>query len=223
MKTQAGARKKTCYYKTLGISVRASQADIRSAFRYLAMKLHPDRNPGNPKAAERFREVRKAYETLKDPVARGKYDRLNGYRKQKEWASDSSWTDLHSEGGDAASFDEIFQDLFGIGKRHVTTNHGGDLRFDLQISRSSLSNGGIHEEINYVRLVRCKCHAGPLRSGCGFCGGIGEIEESCTLRVFIPAGISSGTRIRVSGAGDASLPSVLPGDLVLFMHIIEGV
>ncbi len=68
METRAKARRKTCYYKILGISVRATHEDIRSAFRYLAMKLHPDRNPGNPMAAERFREVRKAYETLKDPV-----------------------------------------------------------------------------------------------------------------------------------------------------------
>ena len=119
--TLKSQRKITCHYKTLGISVRASQEEIRSAFRYLAMKLHPDRNPGNPVAAERFREVRKAYETLKDPAARGKYDRIRGYRKSRENYSDSSWTDIHSEGGEASSFDEIFQDLFGIGKRQVRT------------------------------------------------------------------------------------------------------
>ena len=223
MKTRAAARKKTCHYKTLGISVRASQDEIRSAFRYLAMKLHPDRNPGNPLAAERFREVRKAYETLKDPATKGKYDRLNGYRKQKERFSDSSWTDLHSEGGEASSFDEIFQDLFGIGKRHVRADHGGDLRFDLQVSRSSLQNGGFHEDIDYARMVCCKCYNAPMRSGCRLCGGVGEIEESCSLRVWIPAGIANGTRIRVSGAGDAALPAAGPGDLVLFVHIIERV
>jgi molecular chaperone DnaJ len=222
VKQKAGARKKTCYYKTLGISVRASQEEIRSAFRYLAMKLHPDRNPGNPTAAERFREVRKAYETLKDPAARGKYDRLNGYRKLKDRFSDSSWTDIHSEGGEAASFDEIFQDLFGIGKRQIRTTHGSDLRFDLQISRSSLKNGGFHEEISYVRNVFCQCYNRLMRSGCRLCGGIGEIEETCSLRVWIPAGITNGTRIRVSGAGDADVRTATPGDLVLFVHIIEG-
>ncbi|MDR3556848.1 MAG: DnaJ domain-containing protein [Syntrophobacteraceae bacterium] len=222
MKQQAGARKKTCYYKTLGISVRATQQEIRSAFRYLAMKLHPDRNPGNPSAAERFREVRKAYETLKDPAARGRYDRLNGHRKQKERFADSSWTDIHSEGGEAASFDEIFQDLFGIGKRHVRTRHGSDLRFDLQIARSSLQNGGFHEEISYVRMVFCQCYNGAKRSGCRLCGGIGEIEESCSLKVWIPAGIANGTRIRLSGAGDATVAAAPPGDLVLFVYIIEG-
>ena len=110
MEPQAGARKKTCYYKTLGISVRASHQEIRSAFRYLAMKLHPDRNPGNAMAAERFREVRKAYEILKDPAARRKYDRVRGYRKSRKTYSDSSWTDIHNAGGEASSFDEIFQD-----------------------------------------------------------------------------------------------------------------
>ena len=222
MKVHAGARKKTCYYKTLGITVRASQEEIRSAFRYLAMKLHPDRNPGNPKAAERFREVRKAYETLKDPAARGRYDRQNGHRKQKERFADSAWTDLHSEGGEAASFDEIFQDLFGIGKRHIRTSHGRDLRFDLQIPRSSLKDGGFHEDINYVRMAFCRCHNGSIRSGCRLCGGIGEIEEACSLRVWIPAGIANGTRIRVSGAGEAVVPATAPGDLVLLVQIIEG-
>jgi DnaJ-class molecular chaperone len=187
------------------------------------MKLHPDRNPGNPLAAERFREVRKAYETLKDPAARGKYDRIRGYRKSRENYSDSSWTDIHSEGGEASSFEEIFQDLFGIGKRRVRTTHTCDLRFDLQISRSSLGNGGFHEEINYVRMVYCRqCNNGARRSGCQLCGGIGECEEACSLRVWIPAGIENGTRIRVAGAGDLLSPSTAPGDLVLLLQIIDG-
>ncbi len=223
LEPQPKAGKRNCYYKTLGISVRASRDEIRSAFRYLAMKLHPDRNPGNPAAAARFREVRKAYETLNDPASRGRYDRIRGYRRSRENFSDSSWTDLHSEGGEVSSFDEIFQDVFGIGKRQVRTSHGSDLRFDLQISKSSLQNGGFHEEISYVKMAWCRqCNNGARRSGCQLCGGIGELEEACSLKVWIPAGIVNGTRIRVAGAGDAALPSAAPGDLVLFVQIIEG-
>ena len=105
MESRVRTRKKTCHYKTLGISVRASQEEIRSAFRYLAMKLHPDRNPTNPGAAERFREVRAAYETLKDPAARGRYDRNQGYRKSAKTYSDSPWKDIHNQ-GEASSFEE---------------------------------------------------------------------------------------------------------------------
>ena len=223
MEPRLRARKKTCYYKTLGISVRASQEEIRSAFRYLAMKLHPDRNPGNPGAAERFREVRAAYDTLKDPAARGKYDRIRGYRKSKQIYSDSSWTDIHYEGGEASSFEEIFQDVFGIGKRQVRAIHGCDLRFDLQIARSSVLNGGFHQEISYVRMVYCRhCNNGARRSGCRLCGGVGEREEACSLRVWIPGEIESGTRIRVAGAGDAVSPAAAPGDLILLVQIVEG-
>jgi molecular chaperone DnaJ len=222
VKHQTGARKKTCYYKTLGISVRATQQEIRSAFRYLAMKLHPDRNPGNPLTAERFREVRKAYETLKDPAAKARYDRLNGYAKLRERFSESSWTDIHSEGGEALSFEEIFQNLFGIGNRHKRTTPGGDLRFDLQVARSALSNGGFHEEVHYVKMVFCQCRSGSERLGCRLCGGIGEVEQECSLRVWIPAGIAGGTRIRVPGAGDAAVVAAPPGDLILSIGIIEG-
>lgn len=222
METRAKVRNKICCYKILGISVRATQNEIRSAFRYLAMKLHPDRNPGNPVAAERFREVRRAYETLKDPASRGKYDRLRGYRKSRRNA-DSSWTDIYSEGGEASSFDEIFQDLFGIGRREVRTSRICDLRFDLQVARGALLNGGFHEEISYVRTVFCRnCNNGGRRSGCELCGGAGEREESCSLRVWIPAEVADGTRIRVAAAGDFLFPALSPGDLILLVQIVEG-
>ncbi len=72
-----------CYYKILGISIRASQDEIKKAFRMLAFRFHPDMNPADPDAARRFREVLKAYETLVDPRLRGKYDSLRGYSGRK--------------------------------------------------------------------------------------------------------------------------------------------
>jgi molecular chaperone DnaJ len=224
LERSAKAGGKTCYYKILGISVRATQDQIRSAFRYLAMKLHPDRNPGNAKAAERFREVRTAYETLKDPASRGKYDRKRGYPKSRQKSSyGSSWTDMHEAGGEASSFDEIFQDVFGMARPQPRTERGCDLRFDIQVPRSSLGNGGFHEEISYERVVFCRnCNNGARKSGCRSCGGIGESEEVCTLRIWIPGGIQDGMRIRVAGGGDARIPGIPPGDLVLLVNIIEG-
>ncbi|MCE5334610.1 MAG: DnaJ domain-containing protein [Desulfobacteraceae bacterium] len=218
------AKRKTCYYKVLGIRVGATQDEIRGAFRYLAMKLHPDRNPGDPKAAERFREVRKAYEILKDPATRGRYDRIRGYGKPKRKStSSSSWTDIHEHGGEANSFDEIFQDVFGMGRPQVRTQHGCDLRFDIQIARSALRNGGCHEEICYGRIVFCRnCNNGIGRLGCPTCGGAGEYEQSCSLRVWIPATIEDGMRIRVAGGGDGRSASVPPGDLILLVSVIEG-
>ena len=217
-------RKTTCHYKVLGISVRAGQAEIKSAFRYLAMKLHPDRNPGDAKAAARFREVFKAYEILKDPVSRRRYDKQQGYFKSnRQSPSSSSWTDIHENGGEAYSFDEIFQDVFGMGRPKVRTEHGSDLRFDIQVPRSAFQNGGFHEEISYGRVVFCRnCNNGTRGPGCGLCGGVGEYEDISTLSVWIPAGIEDGTRIRVAGAGDSRSPAIAPGDLVLQVYIIEG-
>lgn len=226
MERSAKPQKKTCYYKLLGIPVRASQEQIRRAFRYWAMKWHPDRNPDDPHAAERFREVHAAYETLIDPAMRGKYDRIHGYRKARKKSSNSksssSWTNLHNEGGEAASFDEIFQDVFGMGRPQVRTQHGCDLRFDVQIPKSSLLNGGFHEEISYGRIVFCRnCSGNGAKAGCYLCGGNGEYEETCTVRIWIPPGIEDGMRIRVTGGGDCRSPAIPPGDLILLVHVID--
>lgn len=223
MKRSIKAHRNTCYYKVLGINVRASEEEIRSAFRYLAMKWHPDRNPDNPKAAERFREVFTAYQTLINPAMRGRYDRKKGYRKPDR-KHHASWTDLHAEdSGEASSFDEIFQDVFGIGRPKVRTRHGCDLRFDIQISRSSLSIGH-HEDIAYERLVFCRvCKENSAdRMTCPQCAGSGETTEVCSLRIWIPPGIQDGTRIRVAGGGDIPLSSIPPGDLILLVHVVEN-
>jgi molecular chaperone DnaJ len=216
-------KRATCYYKVLGISIRAGQEEIRSAFRYLAMKWHPDKNPNNPRAAERFREVLTAYETLINPRMRGRYDRMRGYLKTK--AKPQAWTDLHSDenDGEAASFDEIFQDVFGFGKPKVRTLRGCDLRFDLQVPRSSIGRGH-HEEISYERLVFCRsCNGnGASRSGCIRCGGSGEHEETLSVRIWIPPGIEDGMRIRVVGGGDAPYAAAAPGDLILLVHVVEN-
>lgn len=224
MERQVKTRKKICHYKVLGIQVAATREQIRSAFRYLAKKWHPDKNPGNLKAAERFREVLTAYETLINPAMRCRYDRIHGYRGAKR-RPEPSWTDLHSDerGGEAGSFDEIFQDVFGIGRPKIRTRRGCDLRFDVQVARSSLGRGR-DEEISYERLVFCRnCNGnGTSRAGCPRCGGIGEHEEICTLRVWIPEGIQDGTRIRVPGGGDIPSTTLPPGDLVLLVHVIEN-
>jgi len=224
LERQVHRKKKICYYKVLGIQVAATQEQIRSAFRYLAKKWHPDKNPGNSRAAERFREVLVAYETLINPAMRSRYDRNNGHRGARR-KPEPYWTDLHSDekGGEAASFEEIFQDVFGFGRPKVRTQRGCDLRFDVQVARNSLG-GGRQEEISYERLVFCRnCNGkGVSRAGCPRCGGTGEHEEVCTLRIWIPEGILDGTRIRIPGGGDSPSAGFPPGDLVLLVNVIEN-
>ena len=216
---------KICFYRILGIPVRATQDEIKRAFRRLALRWHPDRNAGDPKAAERFKEALRAYETLIDPKARGKYDRSQGYRGQRNKSSYSRDFE-ESRDGSATSFEEIFEEAFGIRGKRVRKPHGCDLRFDLQVPRSSIVDG-LHEEISYGRVVFCRNCVGNGGHGrasgnCEKCLGLGELEETRSVRVFIPPGSPNGTRLRVEGAGDYPNPGNPPGDLVILVHIIEG-
>jgi molecular chaperone DnaJ len=224
LETFAKTHTRTCYYKLLGVPVRASKDEIRRAFRLLALRLHPDRNPGDPGSAERFREVLKAYETLIDPATRGRYDRIRGYRKSRRKAEDLVF-DAPEREYRPPTFDEIFQETFGFARARVRKQHGADLRFDLQVARSQLA-AGAHEEINYQRLVFCRNCIGNggrrAAAHCESCRGMGEIEESCSLKIWIPPGSQDGARVRVQGAGDFPYPGSPPGDLVVLVHVIEG-
>lgn len=215
-----------CYYKILGVAVRSSQEEIKRAFRILALRWHPDRNPKEPKAGERFKQILEAYETLVDPCRRGQYDKTRGFRKADRPERKGK---KRARGGwcPEAAVDEILHEAFGVRRERspAPEKRVCDLRFELQVARSSL-NGGVSEEIEYERVVFCiACVGGSSRrvSGwCRVCGGSGEVLEKRSLRIFVPAGSDGGTRIRVSGGGDELWPGYGAGDLVVYVHVVEG-
>lgn len=211
-----------CYYKILGVSVGASQEEIKKAFRGLALRWHPDRNPRDYQAPKRFREVLEAYETLIDPMRRRRYDQMRGHGKPKEAPQTRSYD---TSAGNPFSYEDVLGELFGIQWNLCSERRINDLRFDLQVFRSSLGRE-THERIYYQRVVYChECHGNGKnrsRSSCRKCYGIGELEEDCTLHVRIPPDIQDGTRLRVSGAGDRPLPGRPAGDLVIVLHVVDS-
>lgn len=213
---------KVCYYKILGVSARASQAEIKKAFRLLALRLHPDCNPLDPEATGRFRKVLEAYETLGDSTRRVRYDTLHGYRRRSRRSS-ALHREAAVERGD--TLQDILKEAFGVQCETRGTVCGNDLRFDLQVPRSVAAKGA-YERIKYERRVFCASCTGngrklPLAS-CGACHGTGEQEELCSLRVWIPAGAGQGARLRIAGAGDRPSPWGRAGDLVILLYIVES-
>lgn len=213
----------SCYYEILGVSVRASQEQIKKAFRELAFRLHPDRNPRNSLAAEQFRGILEAYEILTNPATRSDYDRRRGLATKG--AADA-------RNGKAECWnsprDEILREFFGVSldTLGVRGARKSDLRFDLQVSRSAAETGS-YEWIDYHRLVYCHECRGKKRNGekaaeiCRQCQGDGELEEKCSLRIRIPAGSRQGMRLRIPAGGDQLQPGDAAGDLVIFIHLVE--
>ena len=112
---------KRCYYETLEVERSADDSQLKAAFRKLAMKWHPDRNPGDHSSEIRFKEINEAYEVLKDPDKRAAYDRF-GHAAFEHGGMGGG----HGFGADFAStFSDIFEDLFGMGGRRGGPRRGG--------------------------------------------------------------------------------------------------
>jgi molecular chaperone DnaJ len=210
----------------LGVPVRASQDEIKRAFRLLALRWHPDRNPDDVLAAERFREALEAYENLIDPSKRSHHDQLRRHSRSKSSTRRNRRGHRRmSEKTSTLTVEEILNEFFGAGSRRTKEHRRSDLRFDLQIPLSSAIEG-THEQIIFQRMVFCQActgNGGMTRlTECSQCRGRGELEESRTLSVWVPAGSRSGVRLRVAGEGDRLSPMVPPGDLIVCLHIIEG-
>src|SRR6478609_2050199 len=125
---------KTCYYETLQVERSVDDAGLKSSFRKLAMKWHPDRNPGNAESEVKFREINEAYEVLKDGQKRAAYDRY-GHAAFEQGGNARGG---HGFGADfASSFSDIFEDLFGMGGRRGRgggRERGADLRYNMDIT-----------------------------------------------------------------------------------------
>lgn len=165
------------YYEILGVPRNATEAEIKKAFRSLALKYHPDRNPSNKEAEEKFKEINEAYSVLSDSEKRANYDRYG--TPEGVGAGFGAFT--------GTAFSDIFEDIFGdffgtfTGQRRPRPTKGDDLRYDLDITLEEAAFG-TEKKIEVPRWERCDtCHGSGARPGtdpvqCPNCGGSGQIR-----------------------------------------------
>ena len=195
------------YYQTLEVSKTATADEIKKAYRKLAIKYHPDKNPGNKEAEERFKEISQAYEVLSDPEKRRQYDQF-GHEAytQRGGAGGGAYSSQQAQDifsqffGGAGGFS--FEDLFGGGSRRANPNGavpGDDLRYDLEIDFEEAMYGA-EKSINIPRMAECPdchgsgCEAGTGRKTCPRCGGSGsQVMSQGFFSVRQPCSACQGT------------------------------
>jgi DnaJ-class molecular chaperone len=230
------------YYKVLGVPKDAAQKDIKSAYRKLARKWHPDANPNNPKdAEEKFKEISEAYEVLGDAEKRKKYDALGS-----DWARAAQQAETQrryrteqgppedpfgnaSFAGDGPSGFSDFFDLFfsGVGRRGQPgtaapfAQRGGDLESPLAVTLREAFAGG-NKAISLQIEDNCpRCGGSGVLNGqiCPQCHGTGRVLSQKRFDVTIPKGVRDGQRIRLAGQGSQGVGGGPNGDLYLVAHI----
>ncbi len=254
------------YYEVLGISPGASSEEIKKAYRQAALKYHPDRNPGNKAAEEKFKDAAEAYSVLIDSEKRSIYDRFgyDGLRGEGfsgfSGFNSSIFEDFEDILGDFFNFD--ISDLFGTRRRAKAhyAPRGRDLALELEITLEEAASG-IEKEIKLSRLETCPvCQGTKVRPGtqksfcrycqgrgqvryqqgfftvsrtCSYCGGTGEIittpcdechgsgriKEKKELKIRIPVGVDEGTRLRITGEGEAGERGSSRGDLYVVVRM----
>src|SRR5580693_5878629 len=164
------------YYEVLGVNRDASEDDIKKAYRKLAMKYHPDRNPDNPKAEEQFKEAKEAYEILTDANKRAAYDQYG-----HAGVDPSAGAAGAGFGGFADAFGDIFGDIFGGGRGRSNVYRGADLRYNLEISLEEAARG-TETRIRIPTMEECEtCKGSGAKPGtqpisCPTCNGQGQVR-----------------------------------------------
>ncbi|RKH33379.1 molecular chaperone DnaJ [Corallococcus sicarius] len=175
----AATGQKRDYYEVLGVQKTVSAQDLKSAFRKVALQYHPDRNPGNAEAEDKFKEASEAYEVLSDPERRQKYDRF-GHAGNPFGDAGGGFQGVNIND----IFGEIFGDIFGGaggGRGRRQTSRGADLRYNLEISFEEAAFG-CRPKVTIPRPKKCDtCTGSGSKSGaaprqCAACGGSGELR-----------------------------------------------
>ncbi len=246
------------YYEILSVSRNASNTELKAAYRKLALQYHPDRNPNDKKAEEKFKEAAEAYEVLRDPQKRSLYDQYgHAGLENTGFSGFGGFEDIFS------SFGDIFEDFFGFssGRRSRSrARPGADLRYDLGLEFME-AVFGTETEIDIEKREICPdcggngCEKDTEPESCRHCNGTGQVSRSqgfftvrttcptcrgngqiiphpcpeCrgagqvmarkTVAVKIPAGVDNGSRLRLTGEGEAGVFGGPPGDLYVFLHV----
>ncbi len=245
------------YYELLECERTADAGMLKSAYRKLAMKYHPDKNAGCKDSEARFKAVSEAYEVLKDPQKRAAYDRF-GHAAFQQGGGGGGAQDF---GGFSDIFESVFGEFMGGGRGgRQQARRGADLRYDMEVTLEQAFHG-YETEITVDVSAPCDtCHGSGAKPGthattcrqcnghgkvraqqgffvveracpvcqgsgqviadpCGDCRGEGRVDKTKTLTVNVPAGVDEGTRIRLTGEGEAGARGVPPGDLYIFLHV----
>ena len=249
------------YYEVLGVNRNASEAEIKKAYRRLAVKYHPDKNPGDQEAEDKFKELSEAYAVLADNQKRATYDQFGhaGFDGSRGYSS----------GGFSGSpFEDIFGDIFGDifsggnSSRRSRGQRGDDLRYNLQVSFEEAAFG-TEKSVKIPRHHPCEaCNGSGARAGtspstcptcngmgqvryqqgffqmtrpCPDCGGSGtQIKDPCpecrgtgrvkakrNLSLKVPAGVETGTRLKLTGEGESGINGGPAGDLYVVISVAE--
>ena len=218
------------FYETLGVSRSASGKEVRSAYRKLARRYHPDVNPNDTGAEERFKEIQSAYDVLSDEDTRKKYDRYGD-----RWQQAGQFEEMERQrgqagfGGGGFSFDSGFGDLdlgsmfggiFGGGPRGPS--RGQDIESPTEVTLEEAA-AGTTRTIGLQSAEPCGVCGGSGAVGnarCHTCGGAGQTLKPRRLEVKAPPGVRSGSRVRVAGEGRPGLGGGTPGDLYLLITVL---
>lgn len=236
------------YYEVLGVQKGASKDEVKKAYRKLAMKYHPDRNPDNKEAEAKFKEASEAAEILMDDNKRSRYDQFghSGVDGQSGFGGAGGFGGGFGASGDFADiFGDIFGDMMGGGRRRSgpRPRQGEDLQATLRVDFKE-SATGISKEIQIQKTVikpgtkpeKCTACNGTgevrrqqgfftLSQPCGRCNGLGEIlqleKKKVKLEVKVPAGISSGQNLKLRGEGGPGIHGGPAGDLYVEIIVNE--
>src|SRR5262249_38100948 len=251
----------TDYYKTLGVSRTAKTEDIKKAYRRLARRHHPDVNPGNKEAEERFKQISEAFEVLSDPKKREVYDRF-GYYSEQAAAAGAGGVGFDFSNFGAANFKDIFSEIFSSirgqspGGR-AQPSRGSDIEYPIAMSfEEAMRESTVRFEVD--RSESCKtCHGtgqsgestatcpmcqgsgqrssiignstrcqncngtGKVPGQCSTCRGAGDVPKAEGISRKVPAGVDTGSRIRVPGKGHAGSHGGPAGDLYIVTRVGE--
>ena len=220
------------YYETLGVGRQARKEEIRKSYRRLARKYHPDVNPADKAAEERFKDIQEAYAVLSNPENRKRYDQLgSNWRAGSEFTPPEGWqtfrmdlNDLGDVFGGAncgGSFSDFFESFFGgPAGTPPSASKGADTEAEVFISLEEANQGGQRSLVVESQQVCPVCGGSGSKTftRCSACGGQGRHRRSRRLSVSIPKGVRDGSVLRLAGRGEAA-GNRRAGDLFLRIRL----